>query len=763
MGSSHYCDILVLFYCGTTGDNSSELLGSDESDLVVIVWQLLDLNQNQTGDIHYIYVKPSNDFCLRKEWQKETNITSQTLENAPVFQDAIHQFEETLRNELNDQGRTCSFTLCTDGQCHLRQVLMPASVWSDTTLPEFCYSFFDLKKEFRLCCNSMETDAMEIYNENYADTRTPDSVQDMLNYLNIDVESFGTFGVDHVRRMGAVIQVLVSERYGHVFNAPERIVARLDTGPCMTSELVRDDTVIRARGLPWQASDHDVARFFKGLNIPRGGAALVLNPQGRRNGEALVRFENEEQRDLALLRHKHHMGNRYIEVYRATGDDFLKVATGTSCEAIHFLSKEGDAIVRMRGLPFTATSNEIIEFFGSDIPVVHSEEGVLFVKHPDGRPTGDAFVLFASEKTALAALGKHKQTLGKRYVEIFKSTAAEVQQVLSRHMTTPIIPTMPAPVPLILPNNQQTLMSPHAQISPAYQQPITPGCIRNCIRLRGMPYSATVEDIMNFLGELSLYILPNGIHMVLNQQGRPSGDAFIQLCSPEKAGIAGLDVSKGGCHKKHMGERYVEVFQCSGDEMNIVLMGGTLNRNGMMPPPGMAIVPPEPVPTAGSITAIPAPTAPATSPFIVQTPHGTLLMQPPVVSQPGIPTLQTLDLIQAQTLLAAPRTAIYTQPTFLPYAQYLPTPPVSPSSANPIPATTPIANLTSPNSAAPAGTNPATGVGIQVRLQGMPYNAGVSDILTFLKGYNTYPAEVQQVVDPNFQIGLNNSEWVCIS
>ena len=36
-----------------------------------------------------------------------------------------------------------------------------------------------------------------------------------------------------------------------------------------------------------------------------------------------------------------------------------------------------------------------------------------------------------------------------------------------------------------------------------------------------------------------------------------------------------------------MGERYVEVFQCSGDEMNIVLMGGTLNRNGMLPPPGM--------------------------------------------------------------------------------------------------------------------------------------------------------------------------------
>lgn len=99
------------------------------------------------------------------------------------------------------------------------------------------------------------------------------------------------------------------------------------------------ETVVRARGLPWQSSDQDVARFFKGLNIARwvwqewwaqegrpaqealtqhwlrrGGVALCLNAQGRRNGEALIRFVDSEQRDLALQRHKHHMGIRYIEV-----------------------------------------------------------------------------------------------------------------------------------------------------------------------------------------------------------------------------------------------------------------------------------------------------------------------------------------------------------------------------------------------------------------------------------------------------------------
>ena len=35
------------------------------------------------------------------------------------------------------------------------------------------------------------------------------------------------------------------------------------------TEPVDSETVIRARGLPWQSSDQDIARFFKGLNIAK--------------------------------------------------------------------------------------------------------------------------------------------------------------------------------------------------------------------------------------------------------------------------------------------------------------------------------------------------------------------------------------------------------------------------------------------------------------------------------------------------------------
>ena len=73
-----------------------------------------------------------------------------------------------------------------------------------------------------------------------------------------------------------------------------------------------------------------------------------------------------------------------------------------------------------------------IEFFASGdnaCSLVDGEDGVLFVKKPDGRATGDAFVLLAIEDDAEKALQKHKENMGSRYIELFRSTTAEVQQV----------------------------------------------------------------------------------------------------------------------------------------------------------------------------------------------------------------------------------------------------------------------------------------------------------------------------------------------
>ena len=54
------------------------------------------------------------------------------------------------------------------------------------------------------------------------------------------------------------------------------------------------------------------------------------------------------------------------------------------------------------------------------------------------------------------------------------------------------------------------------------QQMITAGTKKDCIRLRGLPYEAQVEHILEFLGkDLSNNIVTQGVHMVINSQVIP--------------------------------------------------------------------------------------------------------------------------------------------------------------------------------------------------------------------------------------------------
>ena len=47
------------------------------------------------------------------------------------------------------------------------------------------------------------------------------------------------------------------------------------------------------------------------------------------------------------------------------------------------------------------------------------------------------------------------------------------------------------------------------------------------MHLRGMPWKATTRDIVEFFGDLR--VAPNGVHIVLNAEGRPSGDGFVEF------------------------------------------------------------------------------------------------------------------------------------------------------------------------------------------------------------------------------------------
>uniref|UniRef100_H2ZLI5 RRM domain-containing protein n=1 Tax=Ciona savignyi TaxID=51511 RepID=H2ZLI5_CIOSA len=71
-------------------------------------------------------------------------------------------------------------------------------------------------------------------------------------------------------------------------------------------------------------------------------------------------------------------------------------------------------IVRMRGLPFKCTEQEIFNFFSPIVPVrVRLEYG------DDGRVSGEGVVSFASYQDAEAAMQKNKERIQHRYIELF--------------------------------------------------------------------------------------------------------------------------------------------------------------------------------------------------------------------------------------------------------------------------------------------------------------------------------------------------------
>ncbi|XP_050322490.1 RNA-binding protein fusilli isoform X2 [Bactrocera neohumeralis] len=575
------------------------------------------------------------------------------------LQEAIDEFDEYLRSLTLYGDNIDSINLITDGQLPLRQCLHREACAKSIQLPNYYNRFCDLRKEFLKYKSGDLSRALVPVKDikkilQIPTAAAPQSIGEMMKDLNITNSEEQEFYVKESREMVSVIQVML--KGGHKFKANEIVTLVLEPGICSIDDDIDGNCIVRARGLPWQSSDQDIAKFFRGLNVAKGGVALCLSPLGRRNGEALIRFVSQEHRDMALKRHKHHIGSRYIEVYRATGEDFLAIAGGASNEAQAFLSKGAQVIIRMRGLPYDCTAKQVLDFFttGEDpCTVLDGVEGVLFVKKPDGRATGDAFVLFAIESDAPKALSRHRESIGQRYIELFRSTTAEVQQVLNRSMDPRTYEA----------NHQQPLIAqlPSMPLSLLPQHLITSGTTKNCIRLRGLPYEALVEHILHFLDDFAKHIIFQGVHMVINAQGQPSGEAFIQMDSEESARLC--------AQRKHnqfmmFGKkyRYIEVFQCSGDDMNMVLNGGLQSPISATPHPHLS--------AAAKQSSLLSPGAPVLSP-----PFGPF---PPF----GSPTALLTSPHSHRPLPNHHHQQPTPQPTFFPppflYWPY-PSPPVSPN------------------------------------------------------------------------------------
>jgi len=310
--------------------------------------------------------------------------------------------------------------------------------------------------------------------------------------------------------------------------------------------------VARLRGLPWGTTKEQVVEFFSGISLEE--CHIIYLPDGRASGEGIVEVASEKELKQVLAKDKENIGDRYIEVRKSTGSDIdwaldrvgvLGVtAVGGSCTDIE---NQSNSVVRMRGLPFSASEEDIEKFLAkADVKAkrVHiiREAGV-------GRPSGSAYAEVASDDEVTKALTLNRESIGSRYIEMFKSSQMELRGSIG--------------------GGQGSFSSGGVQSFGGLQ--LVPGVQGggmgggSCIRMRGLPWRSTEQDIISFFAEVN--VTPARIHRKAD-----GGEAYVEFADAESFAAAMKR------NKANMGHRYIELFPVSyGEVAQAVGMG----MNGM--------------------------------------------------------------------------------------------------------------------------------------------------------------------------------------
>ncbi|XP_057802430.1 uncharacterized protein LOC131017686 isoform X4 [Salvia miltiorrhiza] len=171
---------------------------------------------------------------------------------------------------------------------------------------------------------------------------------------------------------------------------------------------------------------------------------LIFHHHFLLSGEAYCVLGYPLQIDFALQRNRQNIGRRYVEVFRSRKEEYYKAIANEVFDAPGGSPRRGaprarstderdlsefKGVLRLRGLPFTATKEDIINFF-KDFDL--SEDKVHLIANSEGRPAGESFVEFGSPEDSKAAMSKDRMTLGYRYIELFPASREELEEAASR-------------------------------------------------------------------------------------------------------------------------------------------------------------------------------------------------------------------------------------------------------------------------------------------------------------------------------------------
>jgi len=299
-----------------------------------------------------------------------------------------------------------------------------------------------------------------------------------------------------------------------------------------------------------------------------------------------------------LKKDKRNMGHRYIEVFKITKSEMdwvlkrnrpITFSNGSFSASSRMGSGSSDCYVRLRGLPYECTKEDIYHFFHG-LEIVSN--GIQLMVDGMGRSSGEAYVQFTSKDQAHKALGKDREMIKHRYVELFTVAPSELRNLSS--MVTRNGRSSTRSGPYDRPGGRKDSKYDGGRPSSRHFKgsgsgrggydndswgsndyswgggggrsggmnppPLLPGLkrgrggdegnTRHCVLMRGLPYRAEESDIRKFFSPLS----PTAVHIIYESNGRPSGTAKVNFSCND-------DVTRAMAkHKDRMEHRYIELF-----------------------------------------------------------------------------------------------------------------------------------------------------------------------------------------------------------
>lgn len=282
-----------------------------------------------------------------------------------------------------------------------------------------------------------------------------------------------------------------------------------------------------------ESTDDEVSSDVKPKVIPHiesveakrpGGKGILLTrthlkfEESESEPEELAHDANQSVKSKLELSDVEYLRSKVVkrlEEDQASSEDHMSstedhVSSSESCD--EEVEESGPKLtLKMRGLPFSATEQDIKDFF---YPVSIKE--IRLVQTAKGRPSGRAFVDFYSESDLKESLKHHKEYINNRYVELFVDEGPAVRKVGVADEEVGL-------------KQQQTLK--HYELGSKGEDESLLDSGR--LFARNLPYSVTEEDVTKLFekyGPLTEVTLP------FDKEGsRPIGYAFITFVFPEHA------------------------------------------------------------------------------------------------------------------------------------------------------------------------------------------------------------------------------------